>query len=309
MWAGRKAWIVRGTFWLLLPWLAVGAWAQAGTPMDCEQVWSVLEREGPGYALTQVGSRVEAGWCVLIGASLRAKAADKPNITVEGLRARRMTRDGAFRELEVQATGLRVTPKLGDTGMDARLQSFLRLTVADLAFLAHWNAQAEVLELRGVRLVVPGRMDLTLGADIAGADPAAGLSVLLGAGLTSLDLRVVTDGTMARPVMEAVGERMLPEGAERFAAVTAAKPALAGIVTALPGDVFTSGKAGLDALVAALPQAVGELTVALRSAAGISAARLALAGLQDDPSSAAALARLLQGVAVTVNWRSGVAVE
>ena len=140
MWAGRKAWIVRGTFWLLLPWLAVGAWARG------------------------------------------------------------MTRDGAFRELEVQATGLRVTPKLGDTGMDARLQSFLRLTVADLAFLAHWNAQAEVLELRGVRLVVPGRMDLTLGADIAGADPAAGLSVLLGAGLTSLDLRVVTDGTMARPV-------------------------------------------------------------------------------------------------------------
>ena len=298
--------IIRLVVWpLLLPWLAVGAWAQASTPMECEQLWSALEQPGSDYALTQVGSRIEDGWCVLNGVSLRAKAMDKPNITVELLRARGSTVDDTFQELEVRASGLRVTPKLGDTGMDARLQSFLRLTVADLAFLARWNAGAEVLELREVRLAVPGRLELTLGADLAGADPAGGMYVLLGAGVTSLDLRVVTDGTMSRPVMEAAGERLLPEGAERFSAVTAASEALAGVVAALPGDAFIGGKAELEALVAALPQAVGEFTLALRSGAGIGAARVALAGLQDDPLSAAALARLLQGVTLTVNWRPG----
>ena len=311
MWPGRMTKTARPTVvaLALLPWLALAAQAQELTPMDCATLTAAiapaLAPGGAGYALSVPASLPVDGWCVLDGASLRAKAADQPNITVERLRLRGDTAAGVFHALEVQATGLRVTPKLNDRKMDARLVSFLRLTVADVLFVLRWNAEAGLLDLRDARLVVGERLALTLGAEIAVADPAAGMAGLIGAALRSVDLRLVSDGSMARPLLEAAGERLLPDGAGRGQAVTAAKAALGDLVATLPDAAFPAGKAGLDALVAALPQTPGAVQLTLRSEAGIGAARLAIAAWQDDPLSAKALDALLQGVALTVDWTPG----
>ena len=301
MWSGRMTKIAKVLALVMLP---LAATAQ-DAPMDCEAMWAAMVPEASGYVLSKAGGGLVDGWCVLDAASLRAKAADKPNITVGTLRMRGDVSAGAFAGLEVEATGLRVTPKLGDRKMDARLQSLLRLLVADVSFKLRWNAEAQLMELREGLLVVPGRAEVTLGADITGVDPAAGAAGWLGGALTSLDLRVKSDGSLARPVMEAAGERLLPDGAERFEAVTAAKDALGTLVTALPDAAFPDGKSGLEALVAALPQAAGEMVLTLRSEAGMSAVWLALAGLKDDPFSARALEAVLRGIVVTVAWTPG----
>lgn len=305
MWVGRMTRNARIWALVVLPWLAAGAWAQ-DTPMRCDAMWSALVPEESGYALTQVGKREEDGWCVLSGASLRAKAVDQPNITAEVLKVRGLTDAAVFAGLDVQVSGLRVTPKLGDKAMDARLQSFLRLMVADVSFGARRDAATGVLALRDGRLTVPGRLKVTLAADIVGVDVAGGFAGLIAAAVTSADLRLATDGSMARPALEAAGERLVPEGAERFKAVAAAKDALAAVVEAMPAAAFPAGKAGLQAVVAALPQPAGEMVLTLRSEGGIGPARLALAGLKDDPLSPRALEGLLRGVVLTVNWTPGV---
>jgi hypothetical protein len=185
--------------------------------------------------------------------------------------------------------------------MDDRLRAIFRLQTVDLRGTAATEAGG-ALRLSDVDLRLSGGTRLTLAARIAGADltPAS----WAGGALTELDLDWKSDGRLARPVMELLGEAAAGEGGD--AAVDAARGALAGLVAALPEASLAPGtRDELAAMVADLPQGRGRLVLRLVAEDGIGAARLGLAALRDAPLGAEALAGLLAGATLSADWQPG----
>jgi hypothetical protein len=284
----------------------LAALAQDATPVDCAALLGRMPGAGGDYAVSDARPVLTDGWCQIDGPMLRGRADDVPNISATSVRLRGTEVAGALMTLEVQIGGLKVVPKIGDRAMDDRLRSFLRLQTADLAFMASVNPEADVLEIRGFELTLPGRNRLMLSADIRGADLSA-VTQLLGGSVTALDMELVTDGRIARPLMQMAGDRMLPEGAAESDAVAAVREVLAAVIEAVPvAALDDAGKSELTAMLRGLPQTTGTLILGVRSEAGISPARLAVNGLRKDPLSPVALANLLGDVALTVDWKAGV---
>lgn len=272
-------------------------------PATCAALTAVLTSIG-GYSLTAPPAGDSEGWCVLDGARLRPDG-DGPNISVETLRVKGEAVDGAPVSIEVDLTGLRISPSLSDRGMDDRLRALFRLQTADLRLSAQRKEAADMLELRDGKVMLSGGTEVTFSADLAGADLSAA-SLLTGA-LTQLDLTWKNDGRLLRPAMEAAGEGLV-EGASGSAAVDAARGALDKLVDAMPAGVFVGdSQKELAALIPALPQGRGRLVLALTSEDGIGAARLAVAALSDDPLGTSAMARLFAGTQLTADWQPGLA--
>ncbi len=282
--------------------LPVGAWAEDA---DCAALVAGLKGISGGYEITEARPFEADGWCRIDGLVLRGKAEDVPNISAKTARARGTRVDGVLTALEVEATGVRVAPKIGDRRMDDRLRSFLRLQTADLLLSATWDEDADVLSVGTLAVTLPGRNRLGLSAEIKGADLSSA-TALLGGSVTALDVQLVTDGRVAGPVMEMAGRRMLPDGADDGSAVAAVREVLAGVIDAMPAAALDDeGKSELTRMLAGLPRTTGTLEFGLRSGDGISPARLALHGLRDDPLAPTALAALFEGAALTVDWQPG----
>lgn len=300
MWRNRLALALAAAIW------PFGVQAEM-TEADCAAFVRRLQGIGGGYQLANAQPVLADGWCQLDGATLRGKATSVPDISARALRVRGVGLGGDMTSLEVQALGVKAAPRIGDRGMDDRLRSFLRMQTADVAFRVDWNREADMLELREGVLSLPGRNRLTLGADIKGTDLSSGASLFVGA-VTALDLQLVTDGRIARPMMEMAGERMLPKGADKGEAVAAVRDMLVGVVEAMPGEVLDQkGRFALATMLAGLPQTTGTMRLALRSERGISAAQVAVNGLRANPLHPRALATLFRGVELTIDWQPGAA--
>lgn len=253
-----------------------------------------------GYEAMIPPSGPDQGWCVLDGATLRSRLPGWPNLSAERLRVR-----PSATEVEVELTGLRITPRLGDRDVDDRVRAILRLQSLDLRLRAVHDPASGVLTLTEAMVELSGGTRLRLEAEIRGA---AGLSwTALGQGAVTraaVDWR--NDGRLLRPVMELAGEDLT--GAQDGAAVDAAREALAGLVAALPAAALDkAARKALDALVAALPQGRGRLTLGMTSPDGIGAARIAVAALTGDPLGEKALAAVLEGATITADWQPGLA--
>jgi hypothetical protein len=283
--------------------LALSAGADT-KPADCKTVAAMLEA-AVGSSLTAPPAREEDGWCVLDGAALKGGGSDQPDISVKRLRVKGTEADGVPVTLDIDLAGLRVTPKIGDTTMDDRLRSLLRLQTADLTLSVSRNDAEDRLELRGGLLQLSGGTEVKFNGDIDGAQLSRG-SVLLGA-LTALDLEWKNDGRLLRPAMEAAGEGLV-EGATGSAAVDAARAALVALAAALPAASLTGESAEeLEQLIAAMPQGRGRFSLGFASQYGIGATQLGIAALSDDPMGPETLARLLSGTAINVDWQPGLA--
>jgi hypothetical protein len=185
------------------------------------------------------------------------------------------------------------------------MRSFLRLQTAELVFSADWDKDADVLAIRELVLTLPGRNRLTLSARIGGAD-LSGATALLGGVVTSLGVELVTDGRIARPVMQALGERLLPDGADEGQAVVAVRALLREVVEAMPAATLDrDSRFALDAMIRGLPQTTGTLKLVLAAEDGISPAQVALHGLRKEPLAEPALAELFEGVTLSVDWAPG----
>jgi hypothetical protein len=286
--------------------LCLGLPAAADTkPADCGTLAGLPGAIMSGYSLSAAPAGEEDGWCVLDGAALKGGAPDQPDITVKRLRIRGFETEGKLVSLDIDLSGLRVTPKIGDTDMDDRLRSLFRLQTADLRLSVNGNNIDDRLELRGGKLVLSGGTEVEFAGDVADAELSAP-SVLLGR-LTRLDLRWKNDGRLLRPAMEAAGEALV-EGAKGSTAVDAAREALGALAGALPtGSLAGETADALKQLIVALPQGRGRLSLEFVSEGGIGAVQFGLAALSDDPASPEALARLLAGCVITVDWQPGLA--
>jgi hypothetical protein len=273
--------------------------AQEGAP-DCTGLTESLLKV-QGYELTAPAAGIEDGWCVLNGVTLRSALPGWPNLSVEELRLRR---DGGEDApwIEIALTGLRITPRIGDTAIDDRLRALFRLQRIDLWLVAVRHETDDRLELRLTELRLSGDRVLSLEADIAGGtlDPSAAVA----GAVRRLDLEWRNDGRVLRPVMELAGAEL--SGAEGGAAVDAARAALAGIVAALPETALAEDtRDELEELVAALPQGRGRLALSFVSDDGIGAARVALAALSGELLGPDSLARLLDGAVIEADWQPG----
>lgn len=238
-------------------------------------------------------------------ARFRADDLAAPDIDITEFRLRGMADGGDLVAVEMVLGGLRVRPKPEDRSTDDRLKQLFRLQSADLRLSAQVEAASGTLQLRNVLLTLSGGTELSLSADVKGAD----LSTvwLAGAGLTALDLTWRSDGRLLRPVMEAVGEALAP-GVTGSEAVDAARIGLSLVVDALPTTIFDGeSRAALYRMISTLPQERGRLQLSLTVPEGIGAARLFLAGFADDPVAPATLARLFEGARLSASWQPGIA--
>jgi hypothetical protein len=166
------------------------------------------------------------------------------------------------------------------------------------------DPETGILSLSDFQLDLSGGTRLRLAADLHSAGLSAG--ALAAGALTRADLEWRNDGKLLRPVLELAGEEMTEEKGE--AAIGAARTALSGIVAALPAAALDEdSREALQAMVAALPQGRGKLTLSFASEDGVGAARVAVAALAGDPLSAKALAALFEGATITANWQPGLA--
>lgn len=286
--------------------LLAASGSNAQTAPDCAGLTQALAGAlgaTDGYTLTVPPAGPTDGWCVLDGATLRSTGPGRPNLSAERFRLRRDGADGQPR-IEIDATGLRVLPVVGDASVDERLRALFRLQTADLSLDATQNETDDRLEVQSLVLRLSGGTELKLSADIRGADLAP--ASLIGGSVTRLDLQWRSDGRVAGPVMEMAGEAMVGVGGG--ASVDAARGALSTVVAALPEAALSDdSRAALVDLVADLPQGRGKLRLSLSSQDGIGAARIAVAALSGDPFGPEALAALFKDARINAVWEPGLA--
>lgn len=289
----------------LAPSLACGLALPAAAetvPMDCARLVGMLEA-ATGYSIAAPPAGDGGGACVLDGARLKGEAG-KPDILVQRLRLGGAAADGVPVLLTIDLGGLKVTPALGARDVDERLRSLMRLQTLDLRLVGSRNAAEDRLELRDGWLALSGGSEATFSADIKGAELSLA-SVLTGA-LTFLAVEWKNDGRLLRPAMEAAGEGLI-DSANAGSAVDATRSFLRQIADNLPDALFQGeARAEVEQLIAALPQGRGRLTLGFASEAGIGAAQIGIAALSDDPVGPDALARLLAGSALSVDWQPGI---
>jgi hypothetical protein len=257
-------------------------------------------RDVSGYELVAPPAAPDDVWCVFDGARLTAPQG--PELTAKRLRLFGRLADGSLEVLTVEAGGLQLLSKAGAAELPDWLRSATRLQTADLSLSLYRNAAEDVLEVRSAILTLSGGSRIGIDARVRGAELSAA-SILTGS-LTELRLRWRNDGRILRPAMEAAG-LALGEAAQGAAPVDAARALLLQIVANLPRENLF-GDAGKEAVqfLRALPQGRGRLLLTLTSE-GIGAAELGLLALADDPTGPEALARLMAGSVLVVDWEPG----
>jgi hypothetical protein len=273
--------------------------APAEDAPECRALVAVLQ-DLSGYAVTAPPAAPDDVWCVLDGARLTPTRG--PELAAKRLRVSGRLKDGALEVVTVDAGGLQLLSKAGAAKPPDWLGSATRLQTADLSLSLYRNEAEDLLEVRSFMLTFSGGSRIEIDARIRGAGLSAA-SILTGS-LTELRLRWRSDGRILRPAMEAAGLAM-GDAAEGAAPVDAARAALLEIVGNLPDEIlFEDAAKELARFLRALPQGRGRLVLSLTSD-GIGAAELGLLALADDPTGPEALARLLAGSVLTVDWLPG----
>ncbi len=280
--------------------LAAGPGA-AETPVPCAGMPEAL-RDLSGLTVSAPPAAMAGGWCVLDGA--RLTGAGVPTVAAGRLRARAGAEGAEVLSLEVEGQGLRLAPGLQERDLPGWLRDLLRLQTADLRLALRRDPGEDRLMVDEARLELSGGSALRLSAEASGA----GLSArdLPSGRLHRLRLDWRSDGRSLRPALAAWGAAVEP-GAEGGAAVEVARGALMALVAALPEAALgEAGRTELEAAVRALPQGRGRLVAELVAERGIGAAELGLLALSRDPASPEALARLLAGSRLEIDWQPGI---
>lgn len=276
----------------------VGA-GPVAVPADCAELAALIEGV-VGSGLTVPPSAAKDGWCVLDGAR---SFGGEVRVSAEVLRVRGEVLEDRLVALEVEGAGLRVAPALNNRDMAGWLRDLMRLQSADLQLTLRRDEAQDVLRIERGFLGLSGGGELDVTGTVAGADLSAS-SLLIGR-VTTLTVEWLNDGRTLRPLLEAMGGRLQP-GATGTEAVLAARAALQGAVAAVPVAALAEGDAeAAEAVIAALPQGRGRVTVGVASDGGIGAAQLGLLALAEDPTGPESLARFFAGSRVTVAWAPG----
>lgn len=279
----------------------------------CATVWAKVT-QGLSQVAPVSAERVtqEGDWCVVEAPVLDLQGQYLPDWHMDRLRFRGAAlgwiADGSTLPvgLEVGIEGLRLVVQTGNPQMDWLFAAQARPNAIRAAASLAWDPVGKVLRLEGLSLDFPGENLVELSAVLTGVDLSSTGAMQMSAtsfAVTEADLAVTTHGLFEGYVLMTMGPSLLPYEGDMDAAAEAIRADLLAGVGALPEASFSAAsKAALRALVGELPNPSGDLTVALRSEAGIGPARLGGYAMTGVPGTMAEAAPLLEGVTVDVGW-------
>jgi hypothetical protein len=208
--------------------------------------------------------------------------------------------------LEVGVEGLRLVVQTGNPQMDWLIAAQSKPNAIDAEVSLSWDAGAKVLKLEGLTVDFPGENAVQASALVRGVDLSStgGMQMSVTSfALAETDLRITMHGLFEWYVLMTIGPSVLPYEGDIDAAAEDLRVQMREAVAGLPeGSVSQASKAALWALIDELPNPSGDLTVAVRSEAGIGPARLGGYAMTGVPQSVDEAAPLLQGVTVDVGW-------
>jgi hypothetical protein len=279
----------------------------------CAAVWAKV---GKGLAgdLTLSGrtAAVDGDWCVVETAVINLAGEYAPDWYADALRFRGSAL-GWFADgeappdgLEVQVENLRIVVQSGNTQLDWLLAAQARAGTIDADLSLAWDAARRELQLERLNIDFPGENQVQASARVGNVDLSSTGAMQMSAtgfALTEADLKVTTHGLFEWYLLMTLGPLVLPQEGDMNAAADAIRTDLITDVVNLPSASFSdAAKDALLALIAALPNPSGDLTVALRSEVGIGPARLGGYAVTGVPGTMAEAAPLFQGVTVDVDW-------
>ena len=292
--------------------LALAGPAAAEGQSLCAAAWAKI---GEGLAVLgplsgAVGQ--EGDWCVVEGLVLDLEEQYLPDWHIDRLRFRGAALgwivDGSTlpEGLEIAVEGLRLVVETGNPQMDWLFAAQSRPNRIDASASLTWDAAGKVLRLEGLSIDFPGENLVEASAVVTGVDLSSTGAAQMSAtsfALTEADLAVTTHGLFEWYVLMSVGPSVLPYEGDIDAAAEGIRADLLAMLGDLPETSFSAGsKAALGALIAELPNPAGELTVTLRSEAGIGPTRLGGYAMGGVPETVAEAAPLFQGVTVDIGW-------
>jgi hypothetical protein len=304
--------VIRPAFLALALAGPAGAEGLAGQAL-CAAAWAKIgDGLGALGLVTATSVAQEGDWCVVEAPVLDLQGQYVPDWHMDRLRVRGTAlgwiADGSTlpEGLEVAVDGLRLVVQTGDAQMDWLFAAQSRPNAIHAEATLSWDAGAGVLRLEGLTVDFPGENAVQASALVRGVDLSStgGMQMSVTSfALTEADLRITTHGLFEWYALAALAPMLLPTEGDMDAAAEAIRADLLAGVSDLPEASFSAdSKAALRALVGELPNPSGDLTVALRSEAGLGPARLGGYAMTGVPGTMAEAAPLLQGVTVDVGW-------
>jgi hypothetical protein len=284
--------------------------------MLCSNAWNrISEMTAALGEVTSLGVSRDGDWCVVESPVLDLPGQYMPDWHLDRVRFRGsalgwIANGVTFPEgLEVVAEGLRLVVQTGNPQMDWLFAAQSHPNRIDAAGALSWDPATKVLRLEGLSIDFPGENLLDLSARVKGVDLSSTGAMQMSAtsfALTEADLNITTHGLFEWYLLMAFGPMVLPSEGDMDAAAEAIRVDLLALVADLPETSFSAdSKAALGALIGELPNPAGELTIALRSEAGIGPTRLGGYAMGGVPETVADAAPLLNGVTVDIGWTHG----
>lgn len=298
--------------------LAGPAAAEEGlvTPALCVAVWDRLSDtlRGAMPSSRQV-TQMDGDWCVIEAPVFALDGAYPLVWQADRLRLRGSAlgwvMDGTTSPttLELAVENLRAVAQIGSPQMDWLYAAQARANTIDAALALSWDSAGRVLRLDRLEIDLPGDNLIEASAKVGQVDlsslGAAQMS-LASFAVTEVDLQVRTHGLFEWYVLMTLGPVFLPEDGDMEAAAEALRARMRSGVAGLPGEVFPkASKAALLALIGELPNPSGDLSVSVRSDAGIGPARLSGYALSGMSETVWETGDLLVGATVDVEWTHG----
>ena len=284
----------------------------AGAEDLCPAVWGRVTEALSGLAALSGEARQDGDWCVIDRVILDLEGQYVPDWHMDRLRLRGgalgwlVQGTAAPDSLEIGMEGLRLVFQTGRPQLDWLYAAQARANKIEVEASLAWDAGTKVLRLEGLSIDFPGDDLVELSAAARGVDLSSTGAMqmsLSGFALTEADLSVTTHGLFEAWMLMPLGPFVLPEEGDMDAAVKKAQADAIFAVAGLPEAFLpAASKAALAALIGDLPNPAGQLTVALRSEAGIGPARMAPWAMNGVPETLAEAAGALEGVTVEVGW-------
>jgi hypothetical protein len=279
----------------------------------CRAVWAKIgDSLGEGLPVRGAISAMDGDWCVVENPVLDLAGDYALDWHADTLRFRGtaldLLLDGTITpdRLEVEVRNLRIVVQTGNPQMDWLFAAQARANTIDADLALGWDAAERVLRLEALNIDFPGANRIEAQALIRNVDLSSEGAMqmsLASFALSEADLTVRTHGLFEWYVLMPLGPRYLPLEGDMDAAVAGIKAELTATIADLPETTVSPGsKAALRALIAELPNPAGDLTVSLRSEAGIGPARFAGYAVTGVPGTVAEAALVLDGVTVDVGW-------
>ncbi|KAF0113667.1 MAG: hypothetical protein FD150_1957 [Rhodobacteraceae bacterium] len=282
----------------------------------CAAVWAKVGEGLSGFGRVSAASVGQDGdWCVAEAPVLDLEGQYPPDWHMDKLRFRGSALGGIVdgltlpEGLEVAVEGLRLVIETGNPQMDWLFAAQSHPNRIDAAAALSWESAERVLRLEGLSIDFPGENLVDLSARVIGVDLSSDGAMPMAAAsfaLTEADVRITTHGLFEWYLLMMLGPLVLPQEGDMDVAADAIRADLLALVGELPDTSFEAdSKAAIVALIGELPNPSGELTVALRSEAGIGPTRLGGYAVTGVPATVAEAAPLMGGVTVDIGWTHG----